>query len=602
MDKRTIHTLAIFTVLVLASGTASAFSLSGLFDWISSLFGGSSDEGTTTTTQPKVVCNPPYIKTGNTCCLDKNSNRICDKDEETTTTKAPTTTLKTETTQPKKDTHMECLKGYCKEVAGKGEDKCARDKECRHNECASQKCVEVMEPGASACQIDSQCESKATHKACMDGVCKDVKGEGQDECVSNSQCKHKECVHTQGMPSKCETVLSPGEDTCTDDFSCFEVAVGHCMSGQCRFDVDSGPNCTKSSECYHNVCENDQCVMKLSPGTNECDTDLNCVEWEYHYECQNGACVKIEGSGTNECLMDAQCPSTPTTTQAGATTTTQAGATTTTVRVTTTVVIVSCQGTGVYNTNNCDNNCDASCEKCEQITGLPCYRCVKDCGKLGAGWGTSSVCGGCDTQHEECVEHDSCDGCYHCVEVCPEDTNGVDYYRFQGCDAKCQVELCRQVKLHEPQSKYKDCYRCYEPECGDGILSLGEECEVGATQTCQDTHSGSGAKYLVCDPFDCLCYPDCDDFCDDQGNFPDVNVNLGGGATQADCDAEMKKQMNALKGNCKAVCGEYAWYPEKNGEYCCCIDVDSRDCLNCPNQNPALIDCNTPLAQCKAGL
>lgn len=30
----------------------------------------------------KVVCNPPYIIVGTDCCLDQNSNSICDKDEE----------------------------------------------------------------------------------------------------------------------------------------------------------------------------------------------------------------------------------------------------------------------------------------------------------------------------------------------------------------------------------------------------------------------------------------------------------------------------------------------------------------------------------------
>ena len=29
----------------------------------------------------KVVCNKPYILVGNSCCLDKNNNNICDKDE-----------------------------------------------------------------------------------------------------------------------------------------------------------------------------------------------------------------------------------------------------------------------------------------------------------------------------------------------------------------------------------------------------------------------------------------------------------------------------------------------------------------------------------------
>ena len=42
----------------------------------------------------KIVCNEPYIRIGNECCLDKDSNKICDKDEKMdspVTTVAPTT-------------------------------------------------------------------------------------------------------------------------------------------------------------------------------------------------------------------------------------------------------------------------------------------------------------------------------------------------------------------------------------------------------------------------------------------------------------------------------------------------------------------------------
>ena len=29
----------------------------------------------------KIVCNEPYIRVGEGCCLDENNNKICDKDE-----------------------------------------------------------------------------------------------------------------------------------------------------------------------------------------------------------------------------------------------------------------------------------------------------------------------------------------------------------------------------------------------------------------------------------------------------------------------------------------------------------------------------------------
>jgi hypothetical protein len=39
---------------------------------------------TSTPQQTPVVCNPPYIQVGTSCCLDQNQNSICDKDEPVT--------------------------------------------------------------------------------------------------------------------------------------------------------------------------------------------------------------------------------------------------------------------------------------------------------------------------------------------------------------------------------------------------------------------------------------------------------------------------------------------------------------------------------------
>ena len=36
-----------------------------------------------------VTCNKPYILVGNSCCLDKNDNKICDNDEKEASTTAP---------------------------------------------------------------------------------------------------------------------------------------------------------------------------------------------------------------------------------------------------------------------------------------------------------------------------------------------------------------------------------------------------------------------------------------------------------------------------------------------------------------------------------
>lgn len=36
------------------------------------------------TNKNKVTCNSPYIKVGTSCCLDQNSNNVCDNDEQNT--------------------------------------------------------------------------------------------------------------------------------------------------------------------------------------------------------------------------------------------------------------------------------------------------------------------------------------------------------------------------------------------------------------------------------------------------------------------------------------------------------------------------------------
>ncbi|GEM_PF-2431270 len=46
--------------------------------------------------EPPLVCNKPYILVGNSCCLDENDNSICDTDEEQEPEAEPTVTPKEE--------------------------------------------------------------------------------------------------------------------------------------------------------------------------------------------------------------------------------------------------------------------------------------------------------------------------------------------------------------------------------------------------------------------------------------------------------------------------------------------------------------------------
>lgn len=47
---------------------------------------------------PTPQCNPPYILVGGECCLDQNSDRICDRDKPPTTTTTSTTSTTTAST------------------------------------------------------------------------------------------------------------------------------------------------------------------------------------------------------------------------------------------------------------------------------------------------------------------------------------------------------------------------------------------------------------------------------------------------------------------------------------------------------------------------
>ena len=59
------------------------------------------------------VCNKPYIIVGKECCLDRNDDKICDKDEVPNTTSTTTTTTSTTTTS----STTTVAKGY----SGRGE-------------------------------------------------------------------------------------------------------------------------------------------------------------------------------------------------------------------------------------------------------------------------------------------------------------------------------------------------------------------------------------------------------------------------------------------------------------------------------------------------
>jgi hypothetical protein len=218
---------------------------------------------------------------------------------------------------------------------------------------------------------------------------------------------------------------------------------------------------------------------------------------------------------------------------------------TTTIASATTTTVAQCGG-DLYSSSNCDGRCDSKCEQCLQYQGWPCYICEnKPCSQIS------------------------------------------ETYPLYGSSSDCARNCSQNVGQCRPYSDCTHCYYCYLYECGNGDVEPGEQCEDDSD--CPDYHNCNA---------NCECVTNCAGYCANQG-YPYIQ----GIGSKADCEDKLTADMNALRnaGTCRAVCGAYAWMEGMSAD-CCCVDTDWKPCLNCPNQNPALIDCQTPLAQCTAGL
>lgn len=581
--KKTNLVIGLLILLVLADSVA-AFSFGDIFKNLRDIWARIFNledrvdkiESTPTTT---IHCPSPYILVGSECCLDKDGNQVCDKDETTTTQKQTTTTQKQTTTTEKQTTTTAkptttvkktttttttLPKIACYEQSDCGET--VTKKVCFNNDVYEQSTIPLCKNAGTP---EAECINK------LSSFMRGTQMKAPYEDCGSKNCYDGECVNkvpdtTTTVAGQTTTTLS-GQTTTTVAGSTTSITLSTSTipSPVCGDGILSwhGANPAGSEECDGGnypcpaglTCQDCKCVGcgngKKESG-EECDpfTKRTRVNGSDLWQGQSYGC-----SGQYEsCDMNCECTSN----------------------------VVCSPSPPFYNTDNCDNSCNNNCETCEQEGGTPCYKCQADCSKLGSGWGTSSICATCDSQHEECQKHAECDDCYHCVTVCPQDTDGVDYYRYQGCDATCDSRLCRQVKLAQPQSQYKECYRCYDPVCGDDIVSPpDEDCEYDSD--CPDYH--------YCD-MDCLCMPDCNKYCADQG----VNgyAYFAAAATKAQCQTEAKNRMNALSAQCRAVCSAHSFMTGVN-DVCCCVDANWKPCANCPGQNP---DCTQALADCKASL
>ena len=72
----------------------------------------------------KLTCNKPYILVGNDCCLDKNDNKICDKDE------GLSSSVQGNVIKEKENCPFDCCVNSDYKVK-----ECSQDYECKNNKC-----------------------------------------------------------------------------------------------------------------------------------------------------------------------------------------------------------------------------------------------------------------------------------------------------------------------------------------------------------------------------------------------------------------------------------------------------------------------------------
>jgi len=273
------------------------------------------DTASPTTTVERVVCNPPYIRVGRECCLDRNENGICDRDEPAGTTLAGEETATTEGTVP--ETAPPTIQATTTIIVPTTIPQVTTTVQtAKHKACVvvdkygTKKCQLVAGAGPNECSDDFSC-LKISNGKCVDGACV-ASGIGNVSCELDRDCFHYGCVS-----SKCVRINITGEDECmgpSDSQSCWvkdQLREYHyeCQSGMCVKVDGAGTNqCDAAGDdpkCRHRVCQADKCVEILTPGASNCFTDETCAPT--HGVCDAGVCKRVAGAGRDECTRNSQC-------------------------------------------------------------------------------------------------------------------------------------------------------------------------------------------------------------------------------------------------------------------------------------------------------
>ncbi len=166
----------------------------------------------------EVICNPPYIRFGTSCCLDQNNNSICDKDE-ATSTQSPITG----------------------KITGKGQQPPSSQT--------------IPEEIGKICDPDQVgCNGNWIRKCYPDGS-------GWNEHYK--YCKYG-CEDGKCKSPPCTDECSYGEMRCIDhtyytcgnydDDPCLEWSEGEIVVGECEVECISNSDCNSGDECRNYTC------------------------------------------------------------------------------------------------------------------------------------------------------------------------------------------------------------------------------------------------------------------------------------------------------------------------------------------------------------
>jgi len=201
-----------------------------------------------------IVCNPPYLRIGDSCCLDKDGNGICDKDEQSTTTtlKPMVSTTTTVAPSPPSTTVLAAV------TSTQPLTKCNTNADCggpvNYTKCSDGKVIMYSE--TPICTHPGTPEAKCTMKsktspyeACVEGE-RCVGG----RCVNESRISCGDACLEKGLNvSYCHTTascLSGGKRAEAGDIQCSQGAVdGYCCckSNPVNNTLDEDTSTTSSS-------------------------------------------------------------------------------------------------------------------------------------------------------------------------------------------------------------------------------------------------------------------------------------------------------------------------------------------------------------------